>query len=187
MIFHENYHSMGLMPILNSEIDVKSESFLNNRKNNELILQDFIAKRDRNRLGGGEELKKKHEAKGKLFVRERIAKLLDEGSPFLELSPLAALGMYQDEAPGAGLVTGIGLVHGKEVMVVANDATVKGGTYFPMTVKKHLRAQEIAAENKLPCVYLADFCGGYHPRQSVVYPDRERFGRTFYNESRFSD
>ena len=121
-----------------------------------------------------------------MFVRDRIDALLDPGSPFLELSPLAAHGMYDGEAPGAGLVTGIGRVAGREVMVIANDATVKGGTYFPMTVKKHLRAQEIAEENRLPCVYLVDSGGAFLPLQAEVFPDRDHFGRIFYNQARMS-
>jgi len=130
--------------------------------------------------------RKRHAEQKKMFVRDRVDALLDPGSPFLELSPLAAHGMYEGEAPGAGLVTGIGRVSGREVMVVANDATVKGGTYFPMTVKKHLRAQEIAEENRLPCVYLVDSGGAFLPLQAEVFPDREHFGRIFYNQARMS-
>ncbi len=138
------------------------------------------------REGGGPELRKKHEARGKLFVRDRIRNLIDPGTPFLELSPLAAHGMYDGAAPGAGIVTGVGLVHGREVMIIANDATVKGGTYFPMTVKKHLRAQEVARENHLPCVYLVDSGGAFLPLQSEVFPDKEHFGRIFYNQATLS-
>ena len=123
---------------------------------------------------------------GKLPVRERIEQLLDPGSPFLELSPLAAWDMYDDEAPAAGIVTGIGRVSGREVLIVANDATVKGGTYYPLTVKKHLRAQEIALENRLPCVYLVDSGGAFLPLQAEVFPDREHFGRIFFNQARMS-
>ena len=128
----------------------------------------------------------KHTERGKLLPRDRITALLDPGSPFLEISPLAADGMYDDAAPGAGIVTGIGRVHGQEVVIVANDATVKGGTYFPMTVKKHLRAQEIARENHLPCVYLVDSGGAFLPLQDEVFPDKEHFGRIFYNQARLS-
>ena len=136
--------------------------------------------------GGGAKAREKHVARGKLLPRERIRALLDPGSPFLELSPLAAHGMYDNAAPGAGLITGIGRVNGIEVVVVANDATVKGGTYFPMTVKKHLRAQEVALENRLPCVYLVDSGGAFLPLQDEVFPDKEHFGRIFYNQARMS-
>src|SRR6185369_5000116 len=128
----------------------------------------------------------RHAEQKKMFVRDRVDALLDPGSPFLELSPLAAHGMYDGEAPGAGLVTGIGRVSGREVMVIANDATVKGGTYFPLTVKKHLRAQEIAEQNRLACVYLVDSGGAFLPLQADVFPDREHFGRIFYNQARMS-
>ena len=137
-------------------------------------------------LGGGEVAREKHKARGKLLARERIDGLLDEGTAFLELSTLAAHGMYGGDAPSAGVVTGIGRIHGRECVVVANDATVKGGTYFPITVKKHLRAQEIALENCLPCVYLVDSGGAFLPLQSEVFPDREHFGRIFYNQATMS-
>jgi acetyl-CoA carboxylase carboxyltransferase component len=138
------------------------------------------------RAGGGAEAAAKHTARGKLLARERIERLLDPGSPFLELSPLAAWGLYDDAAPGAGIVTGIGRVSGREAMIIANDATVKGGTYFPLTVKKHLRAQEIALENRLPCCYLVDSGGAFLPLQADVFPDRGHFGRIFYNQARMS-
>jgi acetyl-CoA carboxylase carboxyltransferase component len=142
------------------------------------------------RQGGGAKYRQRQESQGKLFVRERIDRLLDAGSPFLELSPLAAWGMYEDQAPGgipgAGIVTGIGRVAGREVMIVANDATVKGGTYFPLTMKKHLRAQEIAEQNMLPCVYLVDSGGIFLPLQDEVFPDADDFGRIFYNQARMS-
>src|SRR6476659_8796578 len=140
------------------------------------------------REGGSEAARKKHTDRGKLLVRERVDRLLDPGSPFLELSPLAATGMYGDEnaVPSAGVVTGIGRVSGREVVVVANDATVKGGTYYPMTVKKHLRAQAVAAENRLPCVYLVDSGGAFLPMQDEVFPDREHFGRIFFNQANLS-
>ncbi|HET8690654.1 MAG TPA: carboxyl transferase domain-containing protein [Steroidobacteraceae bacterium] len=137
-------------------------------------------------LGGGEAARAKHVARGKLLPRDRIEALLDPGSPFLEIAPLAAGGMYGEDAPAAGLVAGIGRVHGEEILVVANDATVKGGTYYPITVKKHLRAQEIAQENRLPCVYLVDSGGAFLPLQDEVFPDREHFGRIFYNQARLS-
>ncbi|TMA34150.1 MAG: methylcrotonoyl-CoA carboxylase, partial [Deltaproteobacteria bacterium] len=136
--------------------------------------------------GGSAEARARHTARGKLLVRDRIDRLLDPGSPFLELSPLAAWGCYDDEAPGAGIVTGIGRIAGRECVVVANDATVKGGTYYPLTVKKHLRAQEIALENRLACVYLVDSGGAFLPLQAEVFPDRDHFGRIFYNQARMS-
>src|SRR3982751_6537918 len=132
--------------------------------------------------GGGARYVQRHREQGKLPARERIDRLLDQGSPFLELSPLAAWDMYDNEAPGAGIVTGIGRVSGREVLIVANDATVKGGTYLPMTVKKHVRAQEIAFENRLPCVYLVDSGGAFLPEQANVFPDRDHFGRIFFNQ-----
>ena len=138
------------------------------------------------RLGGTEAARAKHEGRGKLLVRERIDRLLDAGSPFLEIAPLAAGGMYDDAVPSAGIVAGIGRVHGRECVVVANDATVKGGTYYPMTVKKHLRAQTVAAENNLPCVYLVDSGGAFLPMQDEVFPDREHFGRIFFNQATMS-
>ena len=130
--------------------------------------------------------RERHVARGKLLPRDRIDELLDEGSPFLEIAPLAATGMYDDESPAAGLIAGIGLVHGRHVLVICNDATVKGGTYYPMTVKKHLRAQEIALENRLPCIYLVDSGGAFLPMQDEVFPDRDHFGRIFYNQARMS-
>ncbi len=137
-------------------------------------------------LGGPAASRKRHVARGKLLPRERVARLLDEGSPFLEVAPLAAEGLYGGEAPAAGVIAGIGLVHGRHVMVVCNDATVKGGTYYPMTVKKHLRAQEIAFENRLPCIYLVDSGGAFLPMQDEVFPDRDHFGRIFFNQARLS-
>ncbi len=138
------------------------------------------------RQGGSEAAREKHTGRGKLLVRERVDRLLDPGSPFLELSPLAAYGMYDDAVPSAGLVTGVGRISGRECVVVANDATVKGGTYYPLTVKKHLRAQEVAAANRLPCVYLVDSGGAYLPLQDEVFPDRDHFGRIFFNQANLS-
>ena len=138
------------------------------------------------RQGGGPKYLQRHRDQGKLPVRERVDRLLDRGSPFLELSPLAAFDMYDNEAPAAGLVTGIGRVSGREVLIVANDATVKGGTYYPMTVKKHVRAQEIALANRLPCIYLVDSGGAFLPLQAEVFPDRDHFGRIFFNQARMS-
>src|SRR5882762_5133947 len=146
-------------------------------------LRERIAKA---REGGGPRYLQRHREQGKLPARERIDRLLDEGSPFLELSPLAAWEMYDNDAPGAGIVTGIGRVSGREVLVVANDATVKGGTYYPITVKKHVRAQQVAIENRLPCVYLVDSGGAFLPLQAEVFPDREHFGRIFYHQARAS-
>ena len=137
-------------------------------------------------LGGNERARERHVSRGKLLPRERVDRLLDPGSPFLELSPLAADGMYDDESPGAGIITGIGRVSERECVIVANDATVKGGTYYPMTVKKHLRAQEVALQNRLPCIYLVDSGGAFLPRQDEVFPDREHFGRIFFNQATMS-
>src|SRR5262252_2187323 len=157
---------------------------------NRAAMQELVAelrcKLDAVKKGGGEVAVKRHHERGKMFVRDRIAALLDENTPFLEFSALAANGMYKDEAPCAGLVTGIGMVQGHQTVIVANDATVKGGTYFPITVKKHLRAQEIALQNHLPCVYLVDSGGAFLPLQADVFPDRDHFGRIFYNMARMS-
>jgi len=152
----------------------------------ERLVEGLRAARARAAAGGPEEARRRHSARGKLLPRERIARLLDPGTPFLELSPLAAHGCYDDEAPGAGIVTGIGRIAGRECALVANDATVKGGTYYPLTVKKHLRAQEIALENRLGCVYLVDSGGAFLPLQADVFPDREHFGRIFFNQARMS-
>src|SRR3712207_1299480 len=138
------------------------------------------------RLGGAEASRERHTSRGKLLVRDRVDHLLDPGSPFLELSPLAATGLYDDAVPSAGIVTGIGRVSGRECVVVANDATVKGGTYYPMTVKKHLRAQTVASDNRLPCLYLVDSGGAFLPMQDEVFPDREHFGRIFFNQANLS-
>ena len=151
----------------------------------ELITQ-LRRRREVAALGGSARARECHTARGKLLVRDRIDRLIDPGSPFLELSPLAAFDMYDGDCPAGGIVTGIGLIHGKHVMIVANDATVKGGSYYPITVKKHLRAQEIAAENRLPCVYLVDSGGAFLPLQDEVFPDRDHFGRIFYNQARMS-
>ena len=137
-------------------------------------------------LGGSQRARERHVSRGKLLPRDRVDGLLDPGSPFLELSPLAADGMYDDESPGAGIITGVGRVSGRECVIVANDATVKGGTYYPITVKKHLRAQEVARQNRLPCIYLVDSGGAFLPRQDEVFPDREHFGRIFYNQATMS-
>jgi 3-methylcrotonyl-CoA carboxylase beta subunit len=174
------------MPVIVSEIDPRSPEFQASSAHLRGLTDELRTELKRVAEGGGPKAREKHEARGKLLPRERIRALLDPGSPFLELSPLAAHGMYDDAAPAAGVITGIGRVHGQEVVVVANDATVKGGTYFPMTVKKHLRAQEVAMENRLPCVYLVDSGGAFLPLQDDVFPDREHFGRIFYNQARMS-
>lgn len=166
--------------------DTSSPTF----KESSAAMADLVAElRDRTavaHLGGGQHAVDRHRSRGKLLARERIDRLLDPGSPFLEMSPLAGFELYEDDVPSGGVVTGIGRVHGREVMVVANDATVKGGTYFPITVKKHLRAQEIALNNRLPCVYLVDSGGAYLPLQDQVFPDRDHFGRIFYNQATMS-
>ncbi len=150
------------------------------------LIDDLKARRSEAALGGSDRSRQRHLARGKLLPRQRVAKLLDPGAPFLELSPLAANGLYDDAIHGAGLIAGIGRVSGQLVMIVANDATIKGGTYFPMTVKKHLRAQEIAMENRLPCIYLVDSGGANLPHQTEVFPDRDHFGRIFYNQAQMS-
>ena len=150
------------------------------------LVEQLRERREDIARGGPEKARERHTARGKMLARDRIDALLDRGSPFLEVAPLAAFGMYDGDCPAGGVVAGIGLVHGRHVMVVANDATVKGGTYYPITVKKHLRAQEIAAENRLPCVYLVDSGGAFLPMQDEVFPDRDHFGRIFYNQARLS-
>jgi len=150
------------------------------------LVDELRARTARARLGGDERSRQRHVGRGKLLVRDRVDRLLDPGSPFLELSPLAANGMYDDAVPAAGIVTGVGRVSGRECVVVANDATVKGGTYYPMTVKKHLRAQQVALENRLPCLYLVDSGGAFLPLQDEVFPDREHFGRIFFNQANLS-
>jgi acetyl-CoA carboxylase carboxyltransferase component len=174
------------MEVLESHVDTRGADFKENAAHHRALASDLRERLARVARGGDSALREKHEGRGKLFVRERIERLLDPGTPFLELSPLAANRLYDDEAPAAGIVTGVGRVSGREVMVVANDATVKGGTYFPLTVKKHLRAQEIALENRLPCIYLVDSGGAFLPLQAEVFPDREHFGRIFYNQARMS-
>jgi len=171
---------------IESKIDTKSPEFKENRTRMLELVGEFKERLETVKLGGPESQRKRHEERGKLLVRDRIERLFDSNSPFVELSPLAAYEMYEGAAPGAGVVTGIGRVHGREVLVVANDATVKGGTYFPMTIKKHVRAQEVAMENRLPCVYLVDSGGIFLPHQAGTFPDRDHFGRIFYNQARLS-
>jgi len=174
------------METLETSISPDDPQFLANKKHNLSLVHILRERLAIIRAGGGEKYRKRHEEQGKLFVRERIERLLDPGAPFLELSTLAAFDMYDLEAPGAGIVTGIGRVSNREVLIVANDATVKGGSYFPMTVKKHLRAQQIAEENHLPCLYLVDSGGAFLPLQDEVFPDANHFGRIFYNQARMS-
>ncbi len=174
------------MSAITSQLDPRSQDFKDNVAFHRALVEELDARLARAADGGGEQARLKHSGRGKLLARDRITALLDPGSPFLEIAPLAAEGMYGDAAPAAGMVCGIGRVMDQEVVVVANDATVKGGTYFPMTVKKHLRAQEIASENHLPCVYLVDSGGAFLPLQDEVFPDREHFGRIFYNQARLS-
>jgi len=174
------------MPLIESRINPRSEEFAGNARAMRALVDDLRRQLARAAQGGSAEARARHAARGKLLPRERVERLLDPGSPFLELSPLAAHGMYGGEAPGAGIIAGIGRIAGRLCVVVCNDATVKGGTYYPMTVKKHLRAQEIAAENRLPCVYLVDSGGANLPRQDEVFPDREHFGRIFYNQATMS-
>jgi 3-methylcrotonyl-CoA carboxylase beta subunit len=174
------------MPVLKTEINVKSQSFQQNADHHRALAQDLADKHAQIVLGGGQAARDKHLARGKLLPRDRVLGLLDDGSPFLELSPMAAYSMYDNASPCAGLITGIGRVSGVECLIVCNDATVKGGTYYPMTVKKHLRAQEIAAQNNLPCIYLVDSGGANLPNQDEVFPDKEHFGRIFFNQANMS-
>lgn len=174
------------LTVLSSSVDPSSEQFQATEQAQRELAQDLHARLEAAALGGPESSRTRHVERGKLLPRERVRRVLDEGSPFLEIGALAAHGMYDDAAPAAGLIAGIGVVRGRLVMVVCNDATVKGGTYFPMTVKKHLRAQEIALENRLPCLYLVDSGGAFLPQQDEVFPDRDHFGRIFFNQAQLS-
>jgi acetyl-CoA carboxylase carboxyltransferase component len=174
------------MDVLDTHIRTDSAEFRENRERMERQVAELRERTALARQGGGARYLQRHREQGKLPVRERIDKLLDAGSPFLELSALAAWDMYDNDAPGAGIVTGIGRVSNREVLIVANDATVKGGTYYPITVKKHVRAQQVALENRLPCVYLVDSGGAFLPLQADVFPDKEHFGRIFFNQARMS-
>jgi acetyl-CoA carboxylase carboxyltransferase component len=174
------------MQQIESHIRPTDPVFLANRDRMQHLVAELRARHATAREGGGAKYQQRHREQGKLTARDRVERLLDPGTPFLELSPLAALGLYDDEAPAAGIVTGIGRVSGREVVIVANDATVKGGTYFPLTVKKHVRAQEIARQNRLPCLYLVDSGGAFLPLQADVFPDRDHFGRIFFNQARMS-
>ncbi|MBP8872862.1 MAG: methylcrotonoyl-CoA carboxylase, partial [Polaromonas sp.] len=179
------------MPVIETKLIARSADFVANADAMRALTDDLNQKLKQVQLGGGEAARSKHLARGKLLPRDRVTQLLDPGSPFLEVAPMAAMGMYPDKdgsdsAPAAGLITGIGRVNGVECMIVCNDATVKGGTYYPLTVKKHLRAQEIAQQNQLPCIYLVDSGGANLPNQDEVFPDRDHFGRIFFNQAQMS-
>ncbi len=174
------------MPTLKSEINTASDEFRSNRAAMQALVVDLAKKRAEATAGGPDKLRERHIARGKLLPRDRVMRLLDPGSPFLELSQLAAMGLYSGDIHGAGVITGIGRVSGRECVIVCNDATIKGGTYYPLTVKKHLRAQEIAAENHLPCIYLVDSGGANLPHWTDVFPDKDDFGRIFFNQARMS-
>ena len=171
---------------IESKVDTKSKEYKENFEHMKKVVAEYKERLAQVQEGGPPKYRELHKSRGKLLPRERIEKLFDRNTPFLELTPLAANGMYDDEAPGAGIITGIGVVHGREILVVANDATVKGGTYYPMTIKKHIRAQEIALANRLPCIYLVDSGGIFLPHQSGTFADKEYFGRIFYNQARLS-
>ncbi|HYK05440.1 MAG TPA: carboxyl transferase domain-containing protein, partial [Thermoanaerobaculia bacterium] len=171
------------MEPLETHLDSSSPEFASNAERIQGLVDELKARVEKAGQGGGPKYIERHREQGKMPPRDRIAALLDPDTPFLELSPLAANGMYDDEAPAAGMITGVGRINGRECLIIANDATVKGGTYFPMTVKKHLRAQEVALQNHLPCVYLVDSGGAFLPLQAEVFPDREHFGRIFYNQA----
>lgn len=173
-------------PVLPTQVQTDSDAFLANAAHNRALAEKLRADVAKAALGGSDKAREKHTARGKLLPRERVERLLDPGSPFLEVGQLAAFDLYDGEVPGAGVIAGIGRVSGRTVMIVANDATVKGGTYFPMTVKKHLRAQEIAEANRLPCIYLVDSGGANLPHQAEVFPDRDHFGRIFFNQANMS-
>ena len=174
------------MPALKTQLDPRSAEFAANAAAMRVLVDDLRARCAEVAQGGGQAARDKHLARGKLLPRARVQALLDPGTPFLEIAPLAALNLYNNDAPGAGLIAGVGRVNGVDCMVVCNDATVKGGTYYPMTVKKHLRVQEIAAQNHLPCIYLVDSGGAHLPSQDEVFPDRDHFGRIFYNQANMS-
>src|SRR6186997_875348 len=180
------YYCPTIMPLLESKVDRKSAEFAANESAMRALVGELKARQAKSALGGGDAASAKHVARGKLLPRDRVQMLLDPGTPFLEFSQLAAYEMYEGAAPAAGIITGIGRVSGQECVIVCNDATIKGGTYYPMTVKKHLRAQEIARENRLPCIYLVDSGGANLPNQAEIFPDREHFGRIFFNQANMS-
>ena len=173
-------------PVLTTSIDLESPEAKARATHNRALAAELRARVAKAALGGDERSRDRHVSRGKLLPRDRVEGLLDPGSPFLEIGQLAANGMYGDEVPGAGIITGVGRVSGRQCMIFANDGTVKGGTYFPLTVKKHLRAQEVAQENRLPCIYLVDSGGANLPNQAEVFPDRDHFGRFFYNQANMS-
>ena len=173
------------MPVLHSTINVKSDTFVANSEAMQALVDDLLAKIEQITQGGGEKAAERHISRGKLLPRDRINALIDKDTPFLEIGQLAAWEVYEDYVPCAGVIAGIGVVNGIECMIVANDATVKGGTYYPLTVKKHLRAQTIAEQNNLPCIYLVDSGGANLPRQDDVFPDREHFGRIFFQSGQY--
>jgi len=174
------------MAVLASQVEREGDLFARRRERMSGLVAELRARTTEIAQGGGEKSLARHRSRGKLPARERIDLLIDPNTAFLEFSALAAWGVYDDQAPSAGIVTGIGVVEGRQCMLVANDATVKGGTYFPLTVKKHLRAQEIAEQNRLPCIYLVDSGGAFLPLQAEVFPDRDHFGRIFFNQARMS-
>ncbi len=171
---------------IESRIDTQSPEFKANAAHMQEVVREYKARLASVQSGGPQKYRDLHKSRNKLLVRERLEKLFDRNTPFLELNALAAYDMYENEAPGASMVTGVGVIHGREVLVIANDATIKGGTYFPMTIKKHIRAQEVALENRLPCLYLVDSGGIFLPHQAGTFPDKEHFGRIFYNQARLS-
>ena len=174
------------MPVLETKLNARSADFQANAAAMRALVQDLNVQIAKAAQGGGEVARTRHTGRGKLLPRDRVQMLLDPGTPFLELAPLAALNMYNNDAPSAGLIAGIGRVSGVDCMIVCNDATVKGGTYYPLTVKKHLRAQEVAQQNHLPCIYLVDSGGANLPNQDEVFPDRDHFGRIFFNQANMS-
>src|SRR5213080_2837388 len=180
------YAAAASMEPLETHVEKESDDFRRNAAALQSLVDELNQRLAAAKQGGGPKYLARHKEQGKVPPRERIAALLDPDTPFLELSPLAANGMYDDEAPAAGIITGIGRIQQRECLIIANDATVKGGTYFPITVKKHLRAQEIAMHNNLPCIYLVDSGGAFLPLQAEVFPDRDHFGRIFYNQARLS-
>ncbi|MCJ7508378.1 MAG: methylcrotonoyl-CoA carboxylase, partial [candidate division Zixibacteria bacterium] len=171
---------------IESKVDTQAIEFRENQKAIQKVVDQFKERLAKVKEGGPADMRERHKKRGKLTARERLDLLFDKNTPFLELSALAAYDMYDNDAPSAGIITGIGVVHGREVLVVSNDATVKGGTYYPLTIKKHVRAQEIAMENRLPCVYLVDSGGIFLPYQSGTFPDKDHFGKIFYNQARMS-
>src|SRR5512142_17217 len=174
------------MAVLTSQLDRDAEEFARRRERMQELVAELRERSAQVARGGGEQAMERHRSRGKLPARERIDRLVDPGTAFLELNALAAWDLYDGDAPSAGIVTGIGVVEGRECVIVANDATVKGGSYFPLTVKKHLRAQEVAAQNRLPCLYLVDSGGAFLPLQAEVFPDRDHFGRIFFNQAQMS-